>query len=332
LGIFDVGIDLGTSNTRIYSKSKGMLLDQPSVVAMESFSNKLMAVGEEARQMLGRTPDTVTAIRPLGDGVIANFDRTSVMLASFVNQIKRPFTPIRAVVTVPFGSTAVERRAVEDAVLSSKIKKIHLLEDPLAAAIGLNLPIFEPSGHMIVDIGGGKTEVSVVSLGGIVAETTCHSCGIQMDKDIVAYVRKTYNILIGDQIAEEIKIRLGAAVERETVDFMTVSGRDLIDGLPLNLTISSDEVYIALKDSLEGIVDAIKATLERVDPELAADIIQNGIILIGGGSQLPGWSEYIYKETGVSTEVAVNALDCIAIGAGRAANMLDKLKKASTIE
>lgn len=332
MGIFDVGIDLGTSNTRIYSKSKGILLDQPSVVAMESFSNKLMTVGEDARQMLGRTPDTVTAIRPLDDGVIANFDRTAVMLSSFVAQIKRPFTPIRAVVTVPYGSTSVERRAVEDVVLSSKIKKVHLLEDPLAAAIGLNLPIFEPSGHMIVDIGGGKTEVSVVSLGGVVAETTSSSCGIKMDKDIVAYVRKTYNILIGDQIAEELKIKLGAAVERETVDFMTVSGRDLIDGLPLNLTISSDEIYIALKESLDEIVDAIKTTLERVDPELAADIIQNGIILIGGGSQLPGWSECIYKETGVSTEVAVNALDCIAIGAGRAAGMLDKLKRASTIE
>lgn len=332
MGIYDIGIDLGTCNTRFYSKTKGMLLDQPSVVATDSFSNKLMAVGEEARQMLGRTPDTVTAVRPLDEGVIANFDRTSIMLESFVRKIKRPFTPIRAVVTVPYRSTAVERRAVEDAVLSSKIKKVHLIDDPLAAAIGLNLPIFEPSGHMIVDIGGGTTEVSVVSLGGIVAETTCQSSGIQMDKDIVAYVRKTYNILIGDQIAEEIKIRLGAAIERETVDFMTVSGRDLIDGLPLNLTISSDEVYIAIKESLDGIIDAIKATLERVDPELAADIIQNGIILIGGGSQLPGWSEFIYKETGVSTEVAVNALDCVAIGAGRAAGMIDKLKQAATLD
>ncbi len=332
MGIFDIGIDLGTSNTRFYSKSRGILLNEPSVVAMESFSNRLMAVGEDARQMLGRTPDTVTAVRPLEDGVIANFDRTTAMLSSFVGRIKRPFTPIRAVVTVPYTSTAVERRAVEDAVLSARVKRVHLIDDPLAAAIGLNLPIFEPSGHMIVDIGGGTTEVSVVSLGGIVAETTCNYSGIQMDKDIVAYVRKTYNILIGDQIAEEIKIKLGAAIERETVDFMTVSGRDLIDGLPLNLTISSDEVYIAIKESLFGIVDAIKATLERVDPELAADIIQNGIIVIGGGSQMPGWADFIYKETGVLTEIAVNALDCVAIGAGRAAGMLDKLKQASTID
>ncbi len=332
MGINDIGIDLGTCNTRIYTKAKGLILNEPSVIAMESFSNRLMAVGEEARQMLGRTPDTVTASRPLADGVIANFEKTSVMLSSFLSRIKRPFTPIRAVVTVPYRSTAVERKALEDVMVSAKVKKVHLLDDPLAAAIGLNLPLFEPSGHMIVDIGGGTTEISVVSLGGIVAETTCGFSGIQMDKDIVSYVRKTYNILIGDQIAEEIKIKLGAAIERETVDFMTVSGRDLIDGLPLNLTISSDEVYIAMKDSLDGIIDAIKQTLERVDPELAADIIQNGIILIGGGSQLPGWSEFIYRETGVSTEVAVNALDCIAIGAGRAATMLDKLKQTATID
>jgi len=332
LGAYDIGIDLGTSNTRFYSKTKGLLLNEPSVIAMESFSNKLMAVGEEARQMLGRTPDTVTAIRPLAEGVIANFDRTSIMLSAFVSRIKRPFTPIRAVVTVPYRTTAVERRAVEDAVTSAKVKKVHLIDDPLAAAIGLNLPLFEPSGHMIVDIGGGTTEIAVVSLGGVVAETSCQFSGTQMDKDIVSYVRKTYNILIGDQIAEEIKIKLGSAVERETVDFMTVSGRDLIDGLPLNLTISSDEVYIAIKDSLNGIIDAIKTTLERVDPELAADIIQNGITLIGGGSQLPGWSEFVYTETGVSSDVAVNALDCVAIGAGRAAGMLDKLKISSTID
>ena len=332
MGANDIGIDLGTVNTRIYHKTKGLVLDEPSVIAMESFSNRVLAVGKEARMMLGRTPDTVSAVMPLSEGVIANFEKTSFMLTEYVKQVKKGFGSVRAVVSVPYKATAVERMAVEDAVLASKIKKVHLIEEPLAAAIGLNLPVFEPRGRMIVDIGGGKTEVAVISLGGIVAETTSSYAGMQFDRDIVNYIRKTYSILIGDQAAEELKLKLGSAVESEFVDFMTVSGRDLIDGLPLNVTVSSDEIREALRESVFGVVDAIRTTLEHVDPELVADIIENGIILVGGGALLPGWAELIFKETGVHTELAVNPTDCVAIGTGRAIDMLDELKKASSLE
>jgi len=332
LGAYDIGFDLGTSNTVIFNKNKGILLNEPSVIAMESYTNKLVAVGEDARQMLGRTPDTVTAVRPLADGVIENFERAAIMVSAFVKRVKPAWGSMRAVVTVPYMSSAVERRAVEDAILSSKIKKVHLIEGALAAAIGLNLPIFEPKGYMIVDIGGGKTEISVVSLGGIVAQTTSDICGTTLDRDIVSYVRKTYSILIGECVAEEIKLKIGSALEREELEFMTVSGRDLVDGLPLNLNISSDEVNFAMKDSLYELIDSIKATFERVDPELTADIIQNGITLVGGGALLPGIADLIYSETGVATQVAADPTECIAIGTGRAVDMLDKLKSTSSIE
>lgn len=331
MGVNDVGIDLGTVNTVIYNKNRGIVLNEPSAIAVESFSDKIMAVGREAKMMLGRTPDTMTAVRPLENGVIADFEKTSLMLREYVKMTKKSWGSTSAVVTVPYKATPVERRAVEDAVISAKIKKVVLIEDSLAAAIGCGLPIFEPKGHMIVDIGGGSTKIAVISLGGIVAETTLDDSGLTMDRNIIAYIRKNYNILIGDQVAEELKINLGSITEREVMDFMTVSGRDLIEGLPLSVSVSSDDIYEAITETVYNIIDGIKITLEKIDPELAADIIENGIVLVGGGSLLNGWSELIFKETGLKAELAASPLESVAVGAGRALELLGDLKKAATV-
>ena len=331
MGANDIGIDLGTVNTVIYNKNRGIVLNEPSAIAVESFSDKIMAVGREAKMMLGRTPDTVSAVRPLTNGVIADFEKTSLMLKEYVKMTKKSWGPISAVVTVPYKATPVERRAVEDAVVSAKIKKVVLIEKPLAAAIGCGLPIFEPQGHMIVDIGGGNTEIAVVSLGGIVAETTLEDAGLTMDRNIIAFIRKNYNILIGDQVAEELKIRLGSVTERELMDFMTVSGRDLVEGLPLSVSVSSDDVREAIMETVYNIIDGIKMTLEKIDPELASDIIENGIVLVGGGSMLDGWSELIFRETGLRAELAASPLESVAVGAGRALELICALKKAATV-
>ena len=331
MGANDIGIDLGTINTVIYNKNRGIVLNEPSAIAVESFSDKIMAVGREAKMMLGRTPDTVSAVRPLANGVIADFEKTSLMLKEYVKMTKKSWGSISAVVTVPYKATPVERRAVEDAVISAKVKKVVLIEKPLAAAIGCGLPIFEPKGHMIVDIGGGSTEIAVISLGGIVAETTLEDAGLAMDRNIIAFIRKNYNILIGDQVAEDLKIRLGSVTERELMDFMTVSGRDLVEGLPLSVSVSSDDVREAIMETVYNIIDGIKMTLEKIDPELAADIIENGIILVGGGSMLDGWSELISNETGLKAELAANPLESVAVGAGRALELINDLKKAATV-
>lgn len=331
MGANDIGIDLGTVNTLIYNQNRGIVLNEPSVIALESFSDKLMAVGKEAKMMLGRTPDTVTSVMPLSGGVIADFDKTSQMLREYVKRTKKGWGSITAVVTVPCKATPVERRAVEDAVLSAHIKKAILIEEPLAAAIGCGIPIFEPKGSMIVDIGGGSTEIAVISLGGIVAETSLEQSGLMMDRDIIAYIRKKFNILIGDLVAEDLKINLGSVTEKEVMDFMTVSGRDLIEGLPLSVSVSSDDVREAILGSVYAIIDGIKQTLEKIDPELASDIIGNGIVLVGGGTLMNGWSELIYKETGLRTELATSPLENVAVGAGRALGLLKELEKAATV-
>ncbi|MGN0989759.1 MAG: rod shape-determining protein [Eubacteriales bacterium] len=326
MGANDIGIDLGTVNTLIYNKNRGIVLNEPTVIATETYSGRVIALGEKARAMLGRTPDTVTAAMPVQKGVIADYDKTCAMLREYVARTKKRIAPINAIVTVPYTSTEVERRAVEGAVYAAHARKVILLDKPIAAAIGCGLPVFEASGHMVVDMGGGSTEISVVSMGGIVAQTTLDDCGLQMDREIVNYVKFNYGVVIGDLVAEELKIRLGSAVDKEIPDFMTVSGISPGERLPMTVTVSSDDIRAAIGPQVQNIVDGLRNTMEHLNPELASDIMQNGIALCGGVSQMPGWVELIQRETGVHTEIVVNPMETVAVGAGRALDMIDRLK------
>jgi len=315
----DIGIDLGTANTLVFMKGKGIVMREPSVVAVDIRTDAVLAVGAQAKEMIGRTPGSIVAVRPLKDGVIANFDITSKMLKYFIkktvrsNFLNRP----RIVICIPSGVTEVERKAVEDAAYQAGGKEVELIEEPMAAAIGAGLPVAEPTGSMVVDIGGGTSEVAVISLGDIVASRSARVAGDKFDEAIAMYLKKKYNLLIGERTAENIKIQIGSAYPYEDEEDMMVKGRDLVDGLPKNVSLSAAEVRDALADPLAIMIEAILETLEETPPELSADIIDNGIMLTGGGALLRGLDMLIMQQTSMPVHVAERPLDCVVDGAGR---------------
>ncbi|CCC57861.1 rod shape-determining protein [Caloramator australicus] len=324
----DMGIDLGTANTLIYVKGKGIILREPSVVAIRNDnSRQVLAVGDEAKEMIGRTPGNIVAIRPLKDGVIADFDVTQTMLKKFIQKVTNggAFVRPRIVVCYPSGVTEVEKRAIEEATKQAGAREVHLLEEPMAAAIGAGLPVNEPTGSMVVDIGGGTTEVAVISLDGIVTSKSLRIAGDELDQSIVNYIKKEYNLMIGERTAEQIKIQIGSAFPEDEEMTMDIKGRDLVSGLPKVIKITSSEIREAIKEPVTAIVDAIKFTLEKTPPELAADIMDKGIMLTGGGALLRGLDKLINSETHIPVHVAENPLDCVAIGAGKALEYIDKL-------
>lgn len=332
LGLFsrDMGIDLGTANSLVYVKGKGIVLREPSVVAVERESGQVLAVGEEAKQMIGRTPGNIIAIRPMKDGVIADFDVTQTMIKYFINRSLRNRTFLirpRVVVSVPSGVTPVEERAVREAALQAGAREAYLVEEPMAAAIGAGLPVHEPTGNMIVDIGGGTTEVAVISLGGIVTSTSIRIAGDEMDEAIIQYVKKTYNLMIGERTAEEIKIEIGTAYPPENLGSYDVRGRDLVTGLPRTVRVTAEEIYKALTEPVSAILEAIKNTLEQTPPELSADIMDRGIVMAGGGSLLKGLDYLVSEQTGMPVHVADEPLLCVAYGTGRVLENIDILRR-----
>lgn len=325
----DIGIDLGTANTLVFVKGKGIVIREPSVVAVNVASNppRVLAVGTEAKQMIGRTPGSIVARRPLKDGVIADFDMTADMLKVFIRRAINASKRARVVICIPSGVTEVERRAVHDAARSAGAKYVDLIEEPMAAAIGANLPIYEPTGSMVVDIGGGTSEVAVISLGDIVTARSARVAGDSFDEAIITYIKKKYNLLIGERTAEEVKIRIGSAYPYEGEDKMEVKGRNLMDGLPKNIEVSAEEIREALADPVNQILDAVRATLEKTPPELAADIIDHGIMLTGGGALLRGLDKLISVETKMPVHVAENPLDCVVDGTGMYLETSSAIKK-----
>jgi rod shape-determining protein MreB len=330
LGSFssDLAIDLGTANTLVYLKGKGVVCQEPSVVAVrksERGGTKILAVGREAKEMLGKTPGTIHAIRPIKDGVIADFEMTETMLRYFITRVhnRQTFVRPRIIVAVPSSITPVERRAVKESAQSAGAREVYLIEEPIASAIGAGLPVTEPSGNMIVDIGGGTTEVAVISLGGVVHSRSVRVAGDKMDDAIVGHVKKKYNLLIGEQTAEQIKIRLGSAYPVDDSGEMEVKGRDLIDGVPKTILIRADEVREAIAETVEAIVDAVKMTLEKAPPELSSDIVDRGIVLAGGGALLRNLPVLIRERTGLPVIVADDPLYCVVLGAGKALDEID---------
>lgn len=322
----DIGIDLGTANTLIYMRGKGIIIREPSVVAVDTRNNTVRSVGQEAKDVIGRTPGSIVAVRPLKDGVIADFEVTTAMLQEFIKKaLAKSFSKPRVIICIPSGVTAVERRAVKESAERAGAKKVAIIEEPMAAAIGAGLPVAEPRGSMVVDIGGGTSEVAVISLGGIVASRSVRVAGDEFDRAIIDYLKKKYNLLIGERTAENIKLGIGSAYPLEEECSMEVKGRNLLNGLPENLTVTSQEVREALAEPLEKVVEAIKITLEKTPPELAADIIDDGIMLTGGGALLRGLDIMIHNETGMPVHVAENPLDCVAQGTGMVLENSDKL-------
>lgn len=315
----DIGIDLGTANTLVFMKGKGIVIREPSVVAVDVRTDSVLAVGDSAKEMIGRTPGSIVAVRPLKDGVIADFDTTAVMLKHFIKKAVKSgiFSKPRVVVCIPSGVTEVERRAVEDAARQAGAKDVELIEEPMAAAIGAGLPVSEPTGSMVVDIGGGTSEVAVISLGDIVAACSVRVAGDKFDESIISYIKRKYNLLIGERTAESIKIKIGSAYPYEDEGSVEIKGRNLIDGLPKNIVIEASEVRKALEDPINTIIDAIKSTLEDTPPELSADIIDHGIMLTGGGALLRNLDVLISKETHMPVYIAENPLDCVVAGTGK---------------
>lgn len=323
LGMFfarDIGIDLGTANTLVYMKGKGIIMREPSVVAVDNKTEELRvrSVGREAKAVIGRAPGSIIAVRPLKDGVIADFDVTAAMLQSFIRQACGSGWFIRpwVVICVPSGVTEVERRAVRQAAIKAGARQVTVIEEPMAAAIGAGLPTTEPVGSMIVDIGGGTAEVAVISLSGVVASRSVRCAGDMLDASIIAYIKRKYNLLVGERTAEQIKIEIGSACEQEQETTMEIKGRNLVDGLPKDIIIRSEEVRAAMSEPLLRIVDAIKDTLEHTPPELSSDIIDRGIVLSGGGALLKGLDTLVQNETGIAVHIAEAPLDCVALGAG----------------
>ena len=325
----DMGIDLGTANTLVHVKGKGIVIREPSVVAVQKDTNEVLAIGAEAKRMIGRTPGNIVAIRPLKDGVIADFDITQAMLKFFIKKAigNKTFVRPRVVVGVPSGVTAVERRAVLDATIQAGAREAYLIEEPMAAAIGAGLPVQEATGNMVVDIGGGTSEVAVISLGGIVVSRSVRIGGDKMDEAIVQYIKKRYNLLIGERTAEEIKITIGTAMKIENPDTMEIRGRDLVTGLPKTLTIDANQIQEALSEPVAGIIDAVRGTLERTPPELSSDIMDRGIVMTGGASLLRNLDRMLSKETGMPVYVSDSALSCVALGTGIAVEHVDIYKK-----
>lgn len=329
----DLGIDLGTANTLVYAKGKGIVVREPSVVAINTDTSKIVEVGEAAKKMIGRTPGNIRAVRPMKDGVIADFETTAIMIKYFINQAQKRgmFSRLpHVMVCVPSGITAVEKRAVEDATKQAGAREAYTIEEPFAAAIGADLPVWEPTGSMVVDIGGGTTEVAVISLGGIVTSKSIRIAGDEMDEAITQYIKRMYNLLIGERTSEQMKIEIGSALPTEQGETMEIRGRDLVTGLPKTMTITADEVTEALSDTVTAIVDAVKVTLEKCPPELAADIMDRGIVLTGGGGLLRNLDKMLTRETGMPVMVAENPLDCVAIGTGRALDNIHLFKSPRT--
>ncbi len=322
----DIGIDLGTANTLIFMKGKGIIMREPSIVAVDTKNDTVKFVGQEAKEVVGKTPGSIMIVRPLKDGVIADFDVTSSMLRIFIKKAcgSSMFFRPRIVICIPSGVTEVERRAVKEASMNAGAKQVLIIEEPMAAAIGAKLPVHEAGGNMVVDIGGGTSEVAVISLNGIVASRSLRTGGDEFDLAIINYVKRKYNLLIGDKSAEMLKIEIGTASKMEEM-FIDVKGRNLINGLPKNIQVSSEDIRDALTESLEKIVEAIKETLERTPPELAADIIDKGITLTGGGALLKGLDVLIQGETGIDVHIAENPLDCVAAGTGYVLDNMDLL-------
>lgn len=325
----DMGIDLGTANTLIFIKGKGIILREPSVVAINKDANKVLAVGDEAKQMIGRTPGNIVAIRPLKDGVIADFDTTQTMIRRFIEKAtsKGSFSSPRIIICYPSGITEVEKRALEDATKQAGARDVRLMEEPMAAAIGSGLQVNEPSGSMIVDIGGGTTEVAVISLGGIVTSKSLRMAGDELDQAIINYIKREYNLMVGERTAETVKIELGSAFPEDDERSMDIKGRDLVTGLPKTVTITEAEIREALSEPVSAIVEAIKTTLEKTPPELAADVMDKGIMIAGGGALLRGIDKLINSETHMPVNIAESPLDCVALGAGKALEHFDSLSK-----
>ena len=325
----DIGIDLGTANTLIFMRGQGIIMREPSVVAVDTRSDTVLYVGQEAKNVIGRTPGSIVAVRPLKDGVIADFDITANMLQIFIKKATNNsfFARPNVVVCIPSGVTAVERRAVREATIKAGARKVSIIEEPMAAAIGAGLPVAEAQGSMVVDIGGGTSEVAVISLGGIVSARSVRVGGDKFDDYIIQYIKKKYYLLIGERTAEEIKIQIGSAYPYENEQPITIKGRNLADGLPKNIEIYPEEIREALADPLASVVDAIKGTLEKTPPELSADIIDNGIVLTGGGALLRGLDQLVERETGISVRVAENPLDCVAMGTGLVLENIDEFRK-----
>ncbi|OGV64585.1 MAG: rod shape-determining protein [Lentisphaerae bacterium RIFOXYC12_FULL_60_16] len=333
LGLFsnDIGIDLGTANTLVYVKDRGIVLREPSVVAVQAGTKRILAVGEEAKRMLGRTPGNIQAIRPMKAGVIADFDITEAMLRYFIKKIhnRKKMVRPRIIIAVPSDITEVEKRAVKDSASRAGAREVFLIEEPMAAAIGVGLPVQEPAGNMIVDIGGGTTEVALISLAGIVFSRSVRVGGDEMDECIIQYMKRVYNLLIGERTAEEIKMTMGSAYPVEEETTMEVKGRDLVAGLPKTITITSEEVREALQEPVSSIVDAIRITLERCPPELAADLVDRGMVLAGGGALLTGIDKLIAEQTGLPVHIADDPLSAVAEGTGVVLNELDFLRKTA---
>ena len=324
----DIGIDLGTANTLIFMKGKGIIIREPSVVAVDTRKDQVKYVGTEAKEVIGRTPGSIVAVRPLKDGVIADFDITSSMLQIFIKKaVSNSFlSKPRVVICIPSGVTEVERRAVKEATMKAGAKYVAVIEEPMAAAIGAGLPVAEATGSMVVDIGGGTSEVAVISLGGIVTSKSVRVGGDEFDAAIISYIKKKYNLLIGDRTAESIKMEIGSAYPYEGEAEMEIKGRNLMDGLPKNIFIRPEEIREALVDPVATVIDAIKSTLERTPPELSADIIDHGITLTGGGALLKGFDKLVNIETGMPVHVAENTLDCVALGTGMVLDNLNDLR------
>ena len=316
----DIGIDLGTANTLVCLKGKGIILREPSVVAVDSRTNEVLAVGARAKEMIGKTPGSIVAVRPLKDGVIADYMVTAKMLQHFIKTSVKPgfFSRQRVIICLPTGVTEVERKAVEDAAYQAGARPpVNLIEEPMAAAIGAEMPVDEPTGSLVVDIGGGTSEVAVISLGDIVTSCSVRVAGDKFDEAIQSYIKKKYNLLIGERTAEEIKIKIGSAFPCDTEESIVTKGRNLVDGLPKDITVTADEIRSALSDPLSVIVDAVRTTLEKTPPELSADVIDRGIVLTGGGALLRGIDMLIMQQTGMPVRIAPNPLDCVVNGAGK---------------
>lgn len=336
LFVKDMGIDLGTANTLIYIKNKGIVLNEPSVIAVDTFTKRVLATGKEAKDMIGKTPESIRVVRPLQDGVISDFEMTASMLKTYIKRVMPDssfFTKVRIVVGVPSGVTEVEKRAVEEVIRQMGAKEVYILEEPMAAAIGTGLAVDSPMGCMIADIGGGTSDIAIIALGGIVTSTSLRHAGDKLNDAIVAYMRKQYDLLIGDKTAEEIKEKIGCAYidksDTDSIKQMEARGRDIITGLPKTITITSIDAMKALEEPIKIIIDGIKSTLEKTPPEIAADIVSNGLVLSGGGGLINGLDDLIEFSTGLKVTIADNALEAVAEGTGKSLLSIEKIQKYS---
>jgi rod shape-determining protein MreB and related proteins len=335
LGLFsnDIGIDLGTANTLVYVKDQGIVLREPSVVAVRSGTSQVLAVGDEAKRMLGRTPGNIVAVRPLKDGVIADFEMTESMLRHFITKVhNRKWVRPRVVIAVPSGITEVEKRAVKESAAHAGAREVYLIEEPMAAAIGVGLPVQDAAGNMIIDIGGGTTEVALISLSGIVFSRSVRVAGDELDEAIAGYMKRAYNLMIGERTAEEIKIKIGSAYPMDKETSMEVKGRDLVAGLPKTLAITSQEVREALLEPIATIVESVRVTLERCPPELSADLVDRGLVLAGGGALLRGLDKLLQEETGLPVHIAEDPLSAVAEGTGRALSEIKFLRQVASTD